>query len=104
MDLASPKVSDAERLSLCRKYFLLGLAFLPFLWAVNAVWFFRQAFLRKPDFPEQAALRKYVGASAAGALLSLSALVAWIAVFVRRRTEWGELGDVLSFNIPTGDA
>ena len=48
MDLSSPKVSDADRLSLCRKYFFAGFACLPFVWFVNAVWFSKQAFVRKP--------------------------------------------------------
>ena len=30
-----------EKVDLSRKYFLGGCFFLPFLWAVNAVWFFK---------------------------------------------------------------
>lgn len=39
MDLSSPKVGSDEKLALCKKYFYIGFAFLPLLWAVNAVWF-----------------------------------------------------------------
>ena len=39
MDLSSPKVSADDKLDLCKKYFYIGFAFLPLLWAVNAVWF-----------------------------------------------------------------
>ena len=38
MDLSSPKVGSDEKLALCKKYFFIGFAFLPLLWAVNAVW------------------------------------------------------------------
>ena len=102
MDLTSPKVTDEEKLNLCRKYFYFGFAFLPFLWAVNAVWFAREAFFRKPEYPEQKAMRRYVVASGIGALVYLVAFVAWVVTFSRNRAEWGELGDRLSFNIPTG--
>ena len=38
-----------------------GFAFLPFLWLVNACWFFKYAF-KAPDFPEQKKIRscKYI--------------------------------------------
>ncbi len=101
MDLNSPKVSDQDKVELCRKYFFLGLAFLPFLWAVNAVWFFREAFLRS-SFEGQKSLRRYVALSGLGALACLLALVAWTSLFLAKRAEWGEVADRLSFNIPTG--
>lgn len=95
MDLS--KVSNAEKLNLCRWYFrgkyssiysfikailvfqqfiycsnvkafrvnivyflfylLAGIAFLPIIWAVNAVWFFDEAF-RKPAYEEQKSIKK----------------------------------------------
>lgn len=36
---------------------LAGLAFLPFVWAVNTVWFFNEAF-RKPTYDEQKEIKK----------------------------------------------
>lgn len=102
MDLSSAKVSDADKLGLCRRYFYLGFALLPFLWAINAVWFFRMAFIRKPEYPEQPAIKRLVIMSAIGSLTFLSALIAWMAIFTQNRAQWGELGDRLSFNIPTG--
>lgn len=36
---------------------LAGLAFLPFVWAVNTVWFFNEAF-RKPAYDEQKEIKK----------------------------------------------
>ena len=104
MDLSSAKVSDTDKLQLCRKYFYLGFAFLPFLWAINAVWFFKEAFVRKPEFPEQAEIKRMVIMSGIGSVICLTALICWMSVFIHNRAEWGELGDRLSFNIPTGSA
>ena len=42
--------------SLLLYYFTAGFAFLPFLWAINAVWFFNDVF-RKPAFEEQSQMR-----------------------------------------------
>ncbi len=102
MDLQSSKVSDGDKLALCKRYFFLGFAMLPFLWVVNAVWFFREAFVRKPEFEEQKSLKRLVSASAALSAAFIVGLIAWIAVFVTHRAEWGAVGDKLSFNIPTG--
>lgn len=44
MDLSSAKVTPEQKVSLCTKYFYLGFLFLPFLWGVNAAWFFGEAF------------------------------------------------------------
>jgi presenilin enhancer 2 len=101
MDLTSPKVTDEEKVDLCRRYFFLGFALLPFLWAVNAVWFFREAFLR-PAFPGQKKLRGLVIASALLAAASIAGLVFWFVLFLTHRAQWGATADALSFNIPTG--
>ena len=53
------KTPNAEKLRLCRLYFLLGWACLPFLWAVNFAWFFVWAF-RRPPFDQQAAIKRFV--------------------------------------------
>lgn len=37
--------------------FAAGLALLPFIWTVNAIWFFQEAF-RKPEYEEQKQIRK----------------------------------------------
>lgn len=39
--------------------FLAGFAFLPFLWTINAVWFFREAF-HKPEFDEQPQIKQCI--------------------------------------------
>nr|ACI69413.1 Gamma-secretase subunit PEN-2 [Salmo salar] len=46
------RLPNEEKLTLCRKYYLGGFAFLPFLWLVNVVWFFKEAFV-KPTYTEQ---------------------------------------------------
>ena len=101
MDLSNPKVTDDDKIQLCKKYFIAGFAFLPFLWAVNAVWFFREAFFR-PTFPQQKTMKTYVVLSALGSLIWWTVLITWLAIYVNRRAEWGEFGDRISFNIPTG--
>lgn len=101
MDLQ--KVSNDEKLKLCRKYFYGGFALLPFLWLVNTVWFFRDAFF-KEEFEEQKELRKYVIRSAIGAFVWTVGVVIWISIYQLNRANWGELGDKISFLIPLGRA
>ncbi len=101
MDLGSSKVSDQDKLDLCRKYFCMGFALLPFLWGINAVWFFREAFVR-PPFPEQKTIKCLVLSSAVGATAFLVGVVAWFVTYLTHRAEWGATGDAISFNIPTG--
>ena len=102
MDLSNGKLSDADKLGLCRRYFYLGFAFLPFLWAINAVWFFKEAFVRTPAFTEQPAIKRLVVMSGVLSVICLAALITWMSIFTNYRAQWGEIGDYLSFNIPTG--
>lgn len=104
MDLNSAQVSDEDKLGLCKRYFYLGFALLPFLWAINVFWFFKDAFVRKPEFPQQKDFRKFVVMSAIGSVIFLAGLITWLSIFTNYRASWGELGDRLSFNIPTGSA
>ena len=55
MDLR--KTTNEEKVKLSRLYFYGGFVFLPFLWFVNSVWFFREAFF-KETFEGQAEVRK----------------------------------------------
>ena len=52
MNLESSKVTSEEKVELCKKYFYLGWLALPFVWGINAVWFYKEAFI-KPEFPGQ---------------------------------------------------
>jgi hypothetical protein len=68
------KKTPEERLIICRKYYMgmkntkflslinlflfsiAGFAFLPLLWLINAIWFYKQAFKVEP-YPQQAQIR-----------------------------------------------
>ncbi|XP_011311850.1 gamma-secretase subunit pen-2 [Fopius arisanus] len=99
MDLS--KMPNDKKLYLCKWYFRGGFALLPFLWAVNAIWFFKEAFIR-PHYEEQKTIRKYVILSGVGALFWIAILVAWIITFQTQRAAWGEFGDSISYIIPEG--
>nr|AXY96274.1 Pen2 [Locusta migratoria migratoria] len=99
MDLS--KMKNDRKLYLCRWYFRAGFAFLPFLWCINAIWFFPEAF-RRPEFEEQKPIKKYVILSAIGSIIWTIILVSWIVVFQTHRAEWGATADYMSFIIPTG--
>ncbi|KAM0729078.1 Gamma-secretase subunit pen-2 [Formica fusca] len=99
MDLA--KISNEKKLHLCKWYFRAGFALLPFLWAVNAIWFSKEAFVA-PPYEEQKQIKKYVIFSAIGATIWTAALVAWIITFQTQRAVWGDFADAISYIIPTG--
>ncbi|MEQ2260183.1 hypothetical protein XENORESO_007344 [Xenotaenia resolanae] len=95
------RLPNEEKLSLCRKYYLGGFALLPFLWLVNVVWFFKEAFV-KPPFTEQTQIKTYVKRSAMGLTFWVTVLTTWITIYQHFRAQWGEVGDNLSFTIPLG--
>ncbi|RWS17447.1 gamma-secretase subunit PEN-2-like protein [Dinothrombium tinctorium] len=99
MDLR--KLKDDDKLVLCRRYYYGGFALLPLLWIVNFVWFFNEAFRRKPPYAEQKQIQTYVWRSGVGALVWIVVLLAWNIYFQKNRPHvwWG---DYLSFIIPTG--
>ncbi|XP_068621989.1 gamma-secretase subunit pen-2 [Battus philenor] len=97
------RLPNDKKLQLCRWYFKVGCVLLPFVWAVNAVWFFKEAFV-KPPYDEQKQIKKYVIMSAGGAAVWVCALIAWITVFQLNRVAWGPIGDSLSFIVPLGQA
>ena len=84
MDLQGAKVTPEQKVSLCKTYFYLGFLFLPFIWGVNAVWFFGEGF-RKPAFEGQGTIRRLVVGSAIGATLWAVGLLAWIVTFTVNR-------------------
>uniref|UniRef100_A0A023EG38 Gamma-secretase subunit PEN-2 n=1 Tax=Aedes albopictus TaxID=7160 RepID=A0A023EG38_AEDAL len=86
-------------------YFLpsVGFALLPFVWAINTVWFFTEAF-RKPAYDEQKEIRKYVIFSAIGSIIWFTLILTWVMTFQLKRTEWGDFADSISFIIPLGRA
>ncbi len=84
IDLQNLKMSSEEKVSLCKHYFYLGFLCLPFLWGINAAWFFGEAF-RKPIFEGQGTIKKLVLMSFIGCLLWTIGLVSWVAVFTINR-------------------
>ncbi|XP_066582724.1 gamma-secretase subunit pen-2 [Prorops nasuta] len=99
MDLS--RVSKEKKLSLCKWYFRGGFALLPFLWAINAIWFFKDAFL-EPCYEEQKQIKKYVIYSGIGATIWAVILIAWVVTFQTQRAAWGEFADSISYIIPAG--
>ncbi|KAK9886450.1 hypothetical protein WA026_016734 [Henosepilachna vigintioctopunctata] len=96
------KMNNDKKLNLCKFYFTAGFALLPLVWAINAIWFFKEAF-RKPEYEEQKQIRTYVIYSAIGAGIWAVILITWIVIFQLSREEWGEFADRISFIIPLGD-
>jgi len=96
-------MKDDDKLDLCRKYFFGGFALLPFLWFVNVVWFFREAFI-VPAYEQQKQIRTYLIRSGIGVLVWTAIIAAWVTVFQMNLADWGATGDQLSFIIPKGIA
>nr|BAN21058.1 presenilin enhancer, putative [Riptortus pedestris] len=101
MDLS--KVKNNEKLNLCVWYFRAGFFCLPFVWLVNAVWFYKEAF-KKPPYEEQDSIKRYVIFSGIGAFIWTLAIGSWIYIFQTNRVAWGEFADSISFVTPTGRA
>jgi presenilin enhancer 2 len=111
------KKSPEERLNICRKYYLGGFAFLPLLWLINTIWFYKQAFKVEP-FPQQAEIRKCkyknsfliflmnfvldVIRSAVGTFVWLIIIIIWTVMFQVFRTKMGPAGDYLTLVVPRG--
>ena len=95
------KLSDADKLNICRKYFIIGCFLLPMVWLMNVVWFLREAFFRKNAPP---GLRRYVGGSLIGFLVWLAVFVVWVSVYQTQRPHWNAFGDYISFTVPLGKA
>lgn len=95
--------SNAEKLHICRRYYLLGFFGLPALWLMNYFWFYDEA-NTYPEFEEQEEIRKLRRRSGVGAIIWLIIISAWIITFQTNRVKWGAFGDDISFIIPTGSA
>ena len=93
------KVSQEEKVKICKKYFKIGCFLLPFVWLVNIVWFFKEAFLKKPSDPT---IRRYVGASIIGTVIWTAGVIVWTVVYQTQRASWGVGGDYISVIVPIG--
>lgn len=114
------KMSPEEQVSISKKMFYGGLAFLPLLWLVNFVYFFRT--IRQPSAPREMRKCMYgmgtliviskvylhqhygidVYMSLGGCLVWFIILTTWYALFVERRTQWGAGADRITVVIPKG--
>lgn len=92
------KLSSEEHISISRKMFYGGFAFLPFLWLVNFVYFYKT--IQQPNAPK--VLKQYVYFSLAGCVTWFIILTTWYALFVSKRVSWGEGADRITVVIPKG--
>ncbi|KAG2237202.1 hypothetical protein INT48_006606 [Thamnidium elegans] len=92
------KMSSEEHVSISKKMFYGGFAFLPFLWLVNFLYFFNTS--RQPNAPK--ALKKYIYMSLVGCLIWFIILTSWYGLFVNRRISWGQVADRITVVIPKG--
>lgn len=97
------RISNIEKLKVCRYYYYLGFCCLPVLWTMNYFWFHEEA-NAIPEFEEQAEIQKLRRRSGIGAVIWLIGITIWVIVFQTSRVRWGEFGDSISFVIPTGSA
>lgn len=92
------KVSDEEKVAICRRYFWGGFFFLPLLWIVNSVWFFRLAIKKNGNHM----IRKYVAGSVVGAIVWIAVIIVWTSIYQTTRVNWGAFGDYISLTVPFG--
>lgn len=95
------RLSNAEKLQICRSYYKWGFCLLPALWAINYFWFYKEA-NSLPEFEEQKEIQKLRKLSGIGAVIWLVIFSIWIVIFQFHRVSWGAFGDNISFIIPTG--
>lgn len=93
------KASEEDKVKICKRYFIIGCFLLPFVWLVNSIWFFREAFIKKNGHPM---IRRYVLSSILGTLIWTAVLVAWTYLYQTQRPNWGAFGDYISVIVPYG--
>lgn len=109
------KMSSEEHVSISKKMFYGGFAFLPFLWLVNFIYFYKTS--RKPYAPNELKKCKKrkrkkksliliilvdIYLSLTGCIFWFILLTTWYALFVNKRVAWGEGGDRITVVIPKG--
>ena len=92
------KVSEEDKVTICRKYFWGGFFLLPALWVVNCIWFSRETIKRTANRD----IRRYVAGSLIGALIWTAIIIIWVSIYQTRRASWGAFGDYISFTVPFG--
>eukprot|EP00128_Syssomonas_multiformis_P002638 Colp12_sorted_trinity150504_noHs@21857 len=79
-------------------HFIGGFFALPWLWLINAVWFFNEA--RAPNANPK--FKLYVVTSFVGALVWFAGIIVWISIYQTQWNTWGASADKIAENIPLG--
>eukprot|EP00035_Acanthoeca_spectabilis_P020377 m.432584 g.432584 ORF g.432584 m.432584 type:complete len:130 (-) comp17460_c0_seq1:249-638(-) len=96
MNLA--KASEEERLNVCKKYYIGGWFFLPWLWIINFFWFLPYAW--QGSDPK---LRRMTIISGIGGAVWIIIMAVWVSEYQKNRVKWGADGDALTANYPKGE-
>jgi len=89
----------AEKMrGICKKMFIGGFFFLPWLWLVNVLLFFRE--YRRPSTP--ADVKFYLRYSLVGCAAYTSVIITWLCIYLAERNKWGAAGDAIALVIPMG--
>ena len=83
------KMSEEEKLKISRKYFIIGFFVLPAVWLANAIWFFKEAFIKRQGHPM---IRRYVAGSMLGVLVWVAVVVIWTTVYQNTTSQLGGSG------------
>ncbi|KAJ3236153.1 hypothetical protein HDU78_004747 [Chytriomyces hyalinus] len=94
------RMAPEEILSIAKTYFLMGLAFLPFMWLINFIHLHRVARRRKDELSPSVATYLYL--SLGGCAVWTVLIFTWLGLYLSKRTQWGEFGDRISINLPLG--
>src|SRR6185312_11629305 len=126
----NPQTPPSELLSITKKFFYIGLFFLPWLWVVNVIYMWpvtkrddvgRQIkkcklfqtlsdIVVRPGqkelivgiYPQPCSLITDLYLSAAGAVMWFIILAVWMGIFVGFRITWGVTADRLTVVMPKG--
>ncbi|KAG4086560.1 gamma-secretase aspartyl protease complex, presenilin enhancer-2 subunit [Neocallimastix lanati (nom. inval.)] len=92
-------MSEQEILSISKKMFYGGFAFLPWLWLVNWI-YFNPVLKQRPGLSEQ--IHFYVKWSFIGAAIWIVLLATWVIIFQTTRTKFGSSLDRFYVSVPKG--
>lgn len=89
------KSTDQQILTIAKRFFYIGIGFLPLLWVVNVLWIGVHVKRNNRHIP---GLGNYLWMSLAGAVFWLVVLISWILVYLSKASNL----DVISAVIPKG--
>ncbi|ORY37475.1 hypothetical protein BCR33DRAFT_721525 [Rhizoclosmatium globosum] len=96
LDVAKPE----DILLMAKWYFILGCAFLPFMWLVNFVHLYKVSQRRKHELSPS--VSTYLWMSLGGCIVWSIIIFTWLGLYQTNRTQWGAFGDAISINLPLG--